>query len=68
MRAGAASPGDALDTLWNALFRGLEMPPPTRAALFKYATDDKPDTAQISEGKVQGLINLMMSLPEYQLC
>lgn len=67
-RTTATAPDEAVDLLWNSLFRGMEMPAPTRALLLKYATDDKPDNKQLPEGKVQGLINLMVSLPEYQLC
>ncbi len=67
-RAAAATPEEAIDSMWNALFRGMEMPAERRAALLKYANDGKPDDKYLHEGKVQGLINLMMSLPEYQLC
>ena len=67
-RSAVAAPDEAIDLLWNALFRGMEMPASTRALLLKYATGDKPDIKQLPTGKVQGLINLMVSLPEYQLC
>ena len=66
-RSGAATPDEAIDLLWNALFRGMEMPAATRALLLQYANGDKPEK-QLPTGKVQGLINLMVSLPEYQLC
>ncbi len=67
-RMTATTPAEAIDLLWNSLFRGMEMPATVRPLLLKYATDDKPDNKQLPEGKVQGLINLMVSLPEYQLC
>ena len=67
-RPASAAPSEVVDSLWNALSRGVEMAPQTRATLLKYATDGKPDVTQLSENKVQGLINLMVSLPEYQLC
>ncbi len=66
--AMSAAPDEIVDSLWNALYRGVEITPKTRAVLLKYATQDKPDATRLGENKVQGLINLMVSLPEYQLC
>ncbi len=55
----------AVETLWNALLPGLPIPPPTRASLVAYSqTNGKSDLA----AKLPGLLNLIVSMPEYQLC
>ena len=60
----------AIAILWEALFRGMEMSPATRDQLLAYATDGKPENAvkPIGRDKLPGLLNLLVSLPEYQLC
>lgn len=60
----------ALDVCWQALFRGMDMAPATQAQLLAYLTDGKPEneTKPVRGDKVPGLLNLLVSLPEYQLC
>ena len=71
-RASTAMPdaGGAVQVLWDALFRGMEMPPATRAQLVAYVAGDKPEnlTKPIARDKLPGVVHLLVSLPEYQLC
>ncbi len=60
----------AVQILWDALFRGMEMPPATRTQLYAYVAGDKPEnlTKPIGRDKLPGVVHLLVSLPEYQLC
>jgi len=61
---------NAVEILWAALFRGMPMPPATQQQLLSYATDGKSDAATkpIGRDKIAGLLHLLVSMPQYQLC
>jgi len=71
-RSSSAVPDaqSAVEILWAALFRGMPMPPATQTQLLSYATNGKPENAgqPINKDKIAGLLNLLVSMPEYQLC
>jgi len=61
------SPDAAVDALWDVLLPGHAPSPATRQALVAYASDDwKPGEPRFDQ-KAPGLINLILSAPEYQL-
>lgn len=56
---------EAVDTLWNALLPGFPMAPEMRASLVDYCKVNGKDNVA---AKLPGLLNLIVSVPEYQLC
>ncbi len=67
LTAGNASPEQIVDTLWNAFLTGHAPSPKTRGLLIDYlkeGTTDKPE--RVTE-KLPGLVNIILSAPEYQL-
>ena len=65
MGGGAAnvSGAAAVETLWNALLPGMPLDDRTRTALMEYAGGER-DIGN----KLPGLLNLIVAVPEYQLC
>lgn len=64
---GPASPEQIVDTVWDALVTGHTPSPRTRTLLINYlkeGTDGKPERIT---GKLPGLVNIVLSAPEYQL-
>ena len=61
------SPDAAVDALWDILLPGHSPTPATRQALVAYATDGWRPGEPRFEQKAPGLLNLILSAPEYQL-
>lgn len=64
--AGDWSAERIVDTLWDALLPGLPPVPATRETLLTYCREG--DGKKNPAGRLPGVVNLIVSVPEYQLC
>lgn len=57
------TPEAAIQTLWDGLITGMPIPPETRQHLLAYG-----EANNNIASRLPGLLNLIVSVPEYQLC